>query len=640
MTLADTLLGQLDDPALGSDERALLRCRAAADFEHRGQYEAAAAALGPLWQGAGERPALEGLNEFAAAEVLLRAGALSGHLASARQIEGAQGAARDLISESISRFQALGEGARAAEARGELGLCYRRAGAYDEARILYHEALRGLAGEGSEELRARVLLRLAVVESCSGRYNDALRLLSDEAQLFESVADDALRGRFHNELACALTVLGRAERRADYLDRAVIEYTAASHHFEQAGHAGYRASAENNLGFLLYTVGRFAEAHEHRKGARVQFHAERHPGPVAQVDDARALVLLAEGRVREALRASGEAVRALERGGEQAILAEALTTRGRALAKAGHFDDSLAALRRAARLAEEAGAVEDAGLALLTLIEEHADRLGERALLVAYARADELLKGTQDPETVARLRSCARRIADARLASVSERAGGGGEGFWSGFNLTRRVHQFEARYIRRALIEARGSITRAARLLGFTHHGTLQSMLEGRHKDLNRLRRPVEPRGRRLMRRVRGPRKTAECRAGAGARTARILYVEDNPLVSGAVKGALEQEGWRVELCADGTAALEKIEGTEEYDLILLDYELPGLDGLELTRRARRLRHRLGTPVVMLSAGDLLVESRRAGVNEFLRKPEDIPRLADTVRRLLSEGRG
>jgi hypothetical protein len=90
MTLADERLKELDNPSLTTDERALLRCQVAADFIHRGQYEAASEALGELWRGIGERPNVEGLGERATAEVLLQAGALSGWMGASRQAVGAQ----------------------------------------------------------------------------------------------------------------------------------------------------------------------------------------------------------------------------------------------------------------------------------------------------------------------------------------------------------------------------------------------------------------------------------------------------------------------------------------------------------------------------------------------------------------------
>lgn len=631
MTLAETLLRQLDDPTLSQDERAQVQCQIAADLEHKGQYAAARDALGELWQGVGQHPALEGLSELTAAEVLLRVGSLSGWFGSVQQIEGAQDAAKDLISESIARFQALGETTKVAAAQSEIGFCYRRAGAYDEARVIYNEALKGLIDTSHKELRAKILLRLVVVESCSGRYNDALHILTDETRFFEESTNDALKGKFHNELACALMFLGQAERRPDYTDRAIIEYTAASHHFEQAEHTSYRASAENNLGFLLYLVGRYQEAHEHLNRARRLFLTVRDKGRIAQVDDARARVLLAEGRTPEARRTIRDAVRALEKGGEQALLAEALTTQGRVLSKQGNFTESLNTLRRAADLAEQAGAVEDAGRALLSLIEEHADRIAEYELLETYQRANNLLRETQDAETITRLRNCASRVASARLAALRPRRGRSSVDFWAKFNLNERVHAYEARYIQRALIDGHGSITHASRLLGFPHHGTLASILASRHKDLAHLRTPPETRRRSIT------RDTLATRSPAKARTIKILCVEDYKVVADAVREILEEVGWTVEICADGTQAMRKIESTERYDLLILDNLLPGKDGMELARRARELSHRRRMPVIIFSASDVEREAWRAGADAFLRKPQDIGQLSATVTRLLTK---
>jgi CheY-like chemotaxis protein len=114
-----------------------------------------------------------------------------------------------------------------------------------------------------------------------------------------------------------------------------------------------------------------------------------------------------------------------------------------------------------------------------------------------------------------------------------------------------------------------------------------------------------------------------------------ILYVEDNRLVSAAVRDLLESEGWRVDLCADGNVAVNKLAGGFAYDLLLFDNELPGATGLELTRYARRLPVYRTTPIIMVSATDCGVEARGAGVNLFLSKPDEIDRLVDAVKRLL-----
>ncbi len=114
-----------------------------------------------------------------------------------------------------------------------------------------------------------------------------------------------------------------------------------------------------------------------------------------------------------------------------------------------------------------------------------------------------------------------------------------------------------------------------------------------------------------------------------------ILYVEDNYLVRNTIRETLELEGWTVEACADGWAGLKKIESGEHYDLILLDNDLPLIDGLELARRARQSQQHASTPIVMVSAGNIKGEARLAGINEFLGKPEDTHLIVDTIRRLL-----
>jgi CheY-like chemotaxis protein len=113
-----------------------------------------------------------------------------------------------------------------------------------------------------------------------------------------------------------------------------------------------------------------------------------------------------------------------------------------------------------------------------------------------------------------------------------------------------------------------------------------------------------------------------------------ILFVEDNKLVADAVRDLLEGEGWRVESCADGNCAMNRLAGGASYDLLLLDNELPSASGLELTRYARSLPSYRRTPIIMISATDCQAEARRAGVDLFLRKPDDIHALVDAVRRL------
>ena len=113
-----------------------------------------------------------------------------------------------------------------------------------------------------------------------------------------------------------------------------------------------------------------------------------------------------------------------------------------------------------------------------------------------------------------------------------------------------------------------------------------------------------------------------------------ILYIEDNQIVAAAVKDTLESEGWSVCLCADGFAGLRKLTSDTRYGLILVDNNLPGIQGLELIHSTRRLPHRKNIPIIMLSAGACRREALEAGASIFLRKPEDIPHLVKSINKL------
>lgn len=540
MNLADSHLKELDNPSLTRNERALLRCRLASEFVHAGQYEAAREALGELWQGVGKRPEVEELKPLAAAEVLLQCGVLSGWLGRVRHISGAQEQAKDLIFEALRTFQAQRRRAKVSEAQYELGMCYFRLGAYDEARVTLDEALGGLREEDTD-LRAKVLIRHTIVEVWTGRYHDAWDILEKAKEFFDSCGD-ALKGRWHGQRGLVLRKLATAEKRPDYADRAIMEFTAAIHHYEQAGHERYCANNFNNLAMLLYQLGRYAEAHENLDRAEEIFERCKDTGNLAQVNETRARVLVAEGRYEEASRIIVGVIQTFEKGAEYAMLADAMTVQGVIWARLGLHDSSLNILRQAMNVAQDAGAFTNAGRAAMTLIEEHGrERLSDMELYSAYHRADELLKNTQDAEEVDRLRACARvlgqRLVGARLTDKD-------------FVLPDVVLAYEAKFIREALEAEKGSVSHAARKLGIRHQ-TLLHMLQARHQDLLSLRTPPVKRKRSII-----PRATKK----KPARPV-MLHVEGDTLVASAVKGTFESEGWQVVTCADGAAALRMITG-------------------------------------------------------------------------------
>ena len=409
MGLEISLLKKIDDPKLTHSERARLRCQLAKELEEAGNYEGARSALQGLWRRVGERPLLEGIDEPTKALVLLRAGTLTGWLGSSRQIEGSQEAAKNLLTESRLCFEALGDRSGAVDAEIEIGWCYFRQGALDEARVILQSALAKLADEDND-LWAVAALRLADVERVAMRLHDSLRLLTETSTYAEASNNSSIKGRFHNTLAVVLKNLGASEKRQDYIDRALVEFAAASYHFEQAGHTRFRARVENNLGFLFLRANRFSEAGRHLDRARRLFSSLKDHGSVAQVDETRARLLLAQGKNSEAEKVARAAVHVQEKGDEQSLLAESLTTYGTALARLGQVERARLVLQRAVETAALVGDNEKAGLAAITILEELNAHLSNAEAMTVYQRAADLLSESEHFETLVRLLACTRHV--------------------------------------------------------------------------------------------------------------------------------------------------------------------------------------------------------------------------------------
>ncbi len=114
-----------------------------------------------------------------------------------------------------------------------------------------------------------------------------------------------------------------------------------------------------------------------------------------------------------------------------------------------------------------------------------------------------------------------------------------------------------------------------------------------------------------------------------------ILYIEDYDLVLFTVKQLFEQEGWCVDVCRDGVAGMSRLEGSNDFDLIIVDAQLPGISGLELLRRARVLEHRRQTPIIIFTATDCREEASAAEADAYMVKPGGMRDLVAVCKRLL-----
>lgn len=119
----------------------------------------------------------------------------------------------------------------------------------------------------------------------------------------------------------------------------------------------------------------------------------------------------------------------------------------------------------------------------------------------------------------------------------------------------------------------------------------------------------------------------------------RILVIEDEHRIAAAIKKGLEQERFAVDVAYDGTSGFD-LASSEEYDAIILDLMLPGMDGMEICRQLRG-KH-IHTPILMLTAKSQTedkVTGLDTGADDYLTKPFSFEELVARIRALTRRGK-
>ena len=480
---------KLETAHLNANGEALRRCKTALEQKDRGDYAGAQETMRPLWKRVGERPKTTGLDSSVAAEILFCVGILTSWIGSKNQIREAQEIAKNLLTESITHFESIRDVTKVAVAQSEIAYCYWREGALNEARSWLDEALEKLTFEGAA--RARALLKLTTVEWTAGRFREALELLDANESLFRKITNHTIKGGYHTELAIIHRNLATMENRLEYFRRAIDEYREAERQFRLAHNQIFRADVINNVGFLLFKLGHHKEAHKYLNEARrltVKFKDKSH---TAQIDESRAQVLIAQGKLTDAERIARRSVSVLRKSGRFCLIAEVLITQGTALARLGRAGRAHFIFRQAIEAAHQVNALNIAGLAALTLLEEIPD-LSPEILQAAYRQAREWLANSQSPDIKLRLADVAARVVasiqtelstdEATEILLSEPGG-----------LRAQLEKHERVVIKRALDEVDGRVTHAASLLDMRYQ-SLAYIIERRHPDLLKKRTPIRRR--------------------------------------------------------------------------------------------------------------------------------------------------
>jgi len=126
---------------------------------------------------------------------------------------------------------------------------------------------------------------------------------------------------------------------------------------------------------------------------------------------------------------------------------------------------------------------------------------------------------------------------------------------------------------------------------------------------------------------IRGAKSTNEC-------AMRVLVIEDDKAMASLLQKGLQEENHVVSVAHDGRSGLE-LAADYQFDVIILDWMIPGVDGLEVSRRLRREGNT--TPVLMLTARDAvpdIVKGLDAGTDDFLTKPFSFAELLARIRAL------
>jgi tetratricopeptide (TPR) repeat protein len=305
-------------------------------LERRGRYPEALELLTASWTMPGELPDLASMPPVEAAHLQLRYGALVGFDGHSRNVSGAQGRSKDLLTNALDIFSSLGDEERSAECENFIGLAYWRTGEYQEADAWVEQALtRPLPAQSEVRLFSHIVKSLVLMDTKHHEENAAYCAALEET--FRLQGDPFLNGCFCSNLGLSLKDLGRTHEALATLDMA-----RAFH--ERSGHRPYLGTVSNNLALLYKDVGRYHMAHFSVDKAISIYKRIGDKAREGSSCETKAQIFLAEGRLGLAHTTIDRAIAILRKSENLAYLAEAILMRSKVYLAQGSFEDAVLAL--------------------------------------------------------------------------------------------------------------------------------------------------------------------------------------------------------------------------------------------------------------------------------------------------------
>jgi tetratricopeptide (TPR) repeat protein len=353
-------------------------------LERCGRYEEALAELRHIWEDVNVFPDVNEFSPDAAAEILLRCGALIGFLGHSKLIPNSQEISKNLLTEARCRFFDFGNVEKIAECVNYLALAYWRTGELIEAETFITEALQHKLPNSSQTRLYSFIIRCSVFFQLK-RIDENLLLLQEVEADFLRFGSACLKGDFYNYYGLNLRNKGKTAQ-------ALEKYKLAKYFFHKANHLTYLAIIENNLTYIYKSERKFAEAHRSIDNAVKIFKQLKDRTREGFSLDTKALVFCDENKYAEALKIIEKAIGILGKSENAEYLVETCLSKAKILLYLEDFTAAFLCLSDAVQIAKTKISEEKAE----NLVKEFEALLKEKTLPVIRQTFSEKETGAKE----------------------------------------------------------------------------------------------------------------------------------------------------------------------------------------------------------------------------------------------------